>query len=103
MAQRKNNQADAKTEQADATAEQTTEQQSSQNTDPETSKDTGADTNDTPSETVTALALVDNSVHGLTCGGVGQVPAEVAEQLEADGVIDRNEKAIASGKQPDAD
>lgn len=54
-----------------------------------------------PVETVAALALVDNHTHGLRCGFVCELPGDVAEQLEKDGVIDRNEKAIARGRRPE--
>jgi len=56
-----------------------------------------------PGETVTALALVDHGPFNLRCGFVCRVPAEAAEQLEADGVIDTSEKAVATGKRPAAE
>lgn len=111
MAQRKNNQADPAKETEQSEAETT---QAGQQPDPDTNDtknpdqpdpdatDTGNPDPDasSPEAAVTALALVDNATHGLTCGFVCEVPADVAEQLEKDGVIDRNEKAIASGRQP---
>jgi len=69
------------------------------NPDPQTNPDDDNTPTPEPSETVTALALVDHGPFNLRCGYVCRVPAESAEQLEADGVIDTHEKAVASGQQ----
>jgi hypothetical protein len=47
-------------------------------------------------KTIKALVLLDEPAHGLKCGQVAELDAELAEQLKKVGRIDTNPKAIAA-------
>lgn len=49
-------------------------------------------------KTVKALVLVDEPAHGLKCGVVAEIPAELAEQLARAGRIDTHAKAVAAAE-----
>lgn len=47
-------------------------------------------------KTIKALVLLDEPAHGLKCGTVAEIPADLAEQLKTAGRIDVHPKAIAA-------
>lgn len=53
-------------------------------------------------KTLKALVLVDEPAHGLKCGEVVELSAELAEQLLKAGRVDTNPKAIAAAPQAEA-
>lgn len=49
-------------------------------------------------KTIKVLVLLDEPAHGLKCGTVATLPADLAEQLKAAGRLDTNPKAIAAAE-----